>query len=502
MGKKRASKRHSAGSPAPAASAPDTSLLTMDETIGLLKTTRPTFYRWLRSGKLRGTRVGRQWRFAREEVDRFLKGHEPAVELPVDIAPLMEQLQAKLESVTGVRERAEASGSAVAQAAEQMIQLAAALRASDLHLDAQEGGAKLRLRVDGVLQLIATFDLRLLPAIVERWKTLASMDVREKAMPQDGRIVRSEMGLDLRVCVVPAYLGESLTARILSAKDVKLELDHIPLAAADRKRLDRALASPWGMIVVTGATGSGKTTTLLSCLRKLADEDVKVVSIEDPVEYLLPGVTQMRVNHRNGLTFESLQRAAFRTDPDVVMVGEVRNAESLKLCLMAALTGRMVLTTLHVDEAAGALRRMLDLGVEPFVIADGSRLVLAQQLVRRLCEACSVADEPGAEQLEEARRLCQTGGVALESLPRKYRRPVGCQACGQLGFRGRTIMAEALEMSPEVAAGLRANAPLKELRRIAVSQGMTTIATDGIRRAAEGEVFLPEVLSAASGIPY
>lgn len=273
---------------------PQPGLLTMDEAIAMLKTTRPTFYRWVRSGKLRGTKVGRQWRFTSGDVDRFLKGQEPQIDLPADIDPLIGELKSQLKGL-GIRNGVREDQGKTAQAVNLMIRLAMAMNATDIHIDPQESGVQLRLRVDGALHLVARFDLRLLPAIVERWKTMAAMDIREKSLPQDGRIVISVDGknTDLRVCCVPAYLGEAVVARLLCSENVRLDLDRLPYTPRDRQRLDRWLEAPWGIILITGPTGCGKTTTLYSCLLKVAHVRTKVVSIEDPVEYLLPGLTQI-----------------------------------------------------------------------------------------------------------------------------------------------------------------------------------------------------------------
>jgi excisionase family DNA binding protein len=481
--------------------APQTGLLTMDEAIALLKTTRPTFYRWVRAGKLRGTKVGRQWRFTAEDVDRFLKGQEPRIDLQADIDPLTDELTSRLKAL-GIRLGDEGPRDKVDRAIHLMIHLATAINASDIHIEPREGGVQLRLRVDGALHLIARFDLRLLPVVVERWKMMAAMDVREKALPQDGRTKVSVDGksLELVICCVPAFLGEAVTARLLPPESLHLDLNRLPYAPSDRQRIDRWLAAPWGVILITGPTGCGKTTTLYSCLLKVADIATKAVSIEDPVEYVLPGVTQVQVSTKAGLTFERALRSVLRTDPDIIMVGEIQNAEAMQLCLQAASTGHLVLTTLHVGEAAAALRRMLDLGCEPFLVADATKLIIAQRLVRQLCPQCSVEAAPSTDQLARAENLARVGGLNWQALPRHFRGPVGCDKCGRLGFRGRTVIAETLEVTPEIAAALRRKGTVEEIRAIAVGQGITTMAADGIRRAAEGQVSLAEVLSAVGSI--
>jgi type IV pilus assembly protein PilB len=482
---------------------PQSGLLTMDEAIAMLKTTRQTFYRWVRSGRLRGTKLGRQWRFTRGDVDRFLKGQEPQIALPANIDPLIGELKSQLKQLR-VHSETPADQGKTAQTVTLMIRLAMGMNASDIHIEPQEGGVLLRLRIDGALHLVTRFDSRLLPAIAERWKTMAAMDTREKSLPQDGRIIVSEAGknIDLRVCCVPAYLGESIVARLLCAANVRLDLDHLPYAPHDRQRLDRWLAAPWGIVLITGPTGCGKTTALYSCLLKLDGARTKIVSVEDPVEYVLPGVTQIRINAKAGLTFERALRSVFRTDPDVIMVGEIRNLETMELCIQAALTGHLVMTTLHTDEAASALGRMIDMGCEPFMAADAVKLIVAQRLVRQLCPDCSVESAPPPEQLARAEKLARAGGIGWDALPGKYRQAIGCGSCGKLGYRGRTLIAETLEMTPEIASALRRKATTEEIRTIAVGQGMTTMAADGIRRAAQGQVSLAEVLSTVGSINY
>ncbi len=486
-----------------ASAMPPSGLLTMDEAIAMLKTTRPTFYRWVRSGRLRGIKLGRQWRFTLGDVERFLKGQEPQIDLPADIDPLISELKSRLKGL-GVRIAATEDQGKTAQAVALMIRLAAAMNGSDIHIEPQEGGVQIRLRVDGALHPAARFDSRLLPAIVERWKTMAAMDTREKSVPQDGRILLAVEGknIDLRVSCVPAYLGESVVARLLCPGNVLLDLDRLPYAPNDRRRIDRWLGAPWGLILITGPIGCGKTTTIYSCVIKVADVGTKVLSIEDPVEYVLSGVTQISVNAKAGLTFERAMRSVLRMDPDVIVFGEIRGAEAMELCLQAALTGHLVMTTLHAEEAAAALRRMIDIGGEPFIVADAAKLIVAQRLVRRLCPDCSVESAPTPEQLARAEKLARTGGVGWDALPRKHRQAVGCGACGKLGYRGRTLMAETLEMTPEIASALRRKATTEEIRAIAVGQGMTTMAADGVRRAAEGQVALAEVLSTVGSINY
>ena len=483
-------------------------LIDMAEAIKLLKTTRPTFYRWLRSGKIKGMKLGRQWRFYREDIERFLKGEEPRVDLPADITPLIEALRKQVEAF-GARDLSPEDASDVERAVSLMIVLGAGMRASDIHISAHlaagsaESAAMVRCRVDGVLHRVASFDIRLLPAVVEQWKRMAAVDVHEKVLPQDGRVLikpsqaigtRGDDLLDLRVNFLPAVLGESVTARILDRSTVALKLERIDYAPKDREKLLRAIHSPWGVVLLTGPTGSGKTTVLYACINELDAEKLKIVTVEDPVEYFLEGAVQVSLREKEGMTFQRAVRAMLRSDPDVLLVGEVRNRETLYAVVQSALTGHLVMTTLHANDAAGGLVRMVDIGVDPFVVAEATSLVMSQRLVRLLCRHCSVEDKPDAHRLDLAAELARKGGLEWHSLEPTWRKAVGCEKCGHTGYRGRTVIAEMLEVTPEIGKALRAGASLDELRRIAVSQGMTTMATDGIRRAARGETTLDEVM--------
>jgi len=476
-------------------------LIDMNQAIEMLKTTRPTFYRWLRSGKIKGMKLGRQWRFYREEIERFLKGEAPKIELPADITPLVKTLRERAVEVCG-KDVSEGQND-VAAAVTLMIRLAYRMGASDIHIAPhmqQEGSvAILRLRVDGVLHVIAELDLRLLPAVVERWKTMASCNVNENKVPQDGRILVTIDGpqgktLDLRVCFLPACLGESVTIRLLDSSAVLLDLDKIDYAERDKEQLVRAIDAPWGMIIISGPTGSGKTTVLYACINHVSRPELKVMTIEDPVEYFLPWTIQVQVLSKQGLTFATGMRSVLRSDPDVIMVGEIRDQETATICQQAALTGHVVLTTLHADEAPRALNRLVEMGSDPFVVGDATKLIVAQRLVRKLCPHCSVEGMPPDNLLDRAAQIARSGGLGWDALPKEFRESVGCDKCGQTGFRGRNVIAEALEMSPEMGAALRRGASVEDLRTLAVGQGMVTMAADGVRRAAAGETTLAEVI--------
>jgi len=482
-------------------------VISMPEAIAILKTTQPTFYRWLRTGRLKGMKVGRQWRFYRDDIERVLKGESPIVELPGDIGPLISTLGERLKKA-GVKPPDREGETGVEKAVRYMIALGPVLNASDVHITSHLDPATskpvtvARYRIDGVLHQVAEIDPRLLPAIIEQWKRLSGCDVHDKERPQDGRMIvspsllgiKGDGNVDTRVSFIPTGLGESLTARFLLAVTAAFDLRRIDYATSDRERILRALRLPWGLILITGPTGCGKTTVLYSCINELARPEIKILTIEDPVEYYLPWATQIAVREQAGVTIERAMRAALRSDPDVIMVGEIRNAEILNIVNAAALTGHMVLSTLHTDDAAGALRRMVEMGSDAFVVADATKLVVAQRLIRKLCPHCSVEGTPAATQLDLAAEAARKGGLNWRTLEPRWRKPVGCDKCSMTGYKGRNVIAEVLEMTPEIGRALRSNASLDELRAIAVSQGMTTMAADGIRRAASGETTLDEAM--------
>jgi general secretion pathway protein E len=519
MPRPRAKTRRRDKKPAPAPRKPaeplPAGLMDMDEAIALLKTTRPTFYRWLRNGRVKGMKVGRQWRFHRDDLERFLHGEEPRIDLPANIDPLIEALQQRL-TAAGVKdgdapwgdEDSWAGDERVARAVRMMVRLAMAMRTSDLHIEpaAQEGGRRsvlLRYRIDGVLHTLAEADMRLLPALIAQWKRLAACNPAESTMPQDGRVFvnmqSADLRVDLRVCFIPTTLGETATIRIfVGLQSYTFDLEVLGYAPADLQRIKHALASRWGLVVCTGPAGCAKTTTLYSCLSSLASPARKIMTVEDPVEVILPGITQVQADPKANLTYARAVRSILRSAPDVIMVNEMRDEETLQACLQAALTANLVLTTMHSDTAAAALTRMVNMGAQAYTVSDATRLVIAQRLPRLLCRHCSRPGLPTRERLEEARERGRVGGINLDALAPQFRTPAGCDRCGQTGYRGRTIIAETLRVTDRIAAALRREDCTEQLlTAIAVEEGMTTLAADAIRRAAAGETSLEEALHVA-----
>ncbi|MFC1743252.1 ATPase, T2SS/T4P/T4SS family [Candidatus Riflebacteria bacterium] len=508
MKKKEAGEKKTRGRAKPGDSAEqERQLIDMKEAIALLKTTRATFYRWLRSGKFKGMKLGRQWRFYKDDIERFLAGASPRIDLPADISPLEKLLCDEV----GIQksEQLFTDESRTGRVVSLMLYLGALMRASDIHLDSFGDYGSLRFRVDGILREIARIDYRLLPALIEQWKVKAGCDIHEKAQPQDGRILFTfpqkketekdkekdvEKHLDMRVCFLPAGQGESVIARILDSSSVCLELERIDYAENDRKRLLTAIKEPWGLVVVSGPTGSGKTTVLYCCISELNKPEVKLLSVEDPIEYFIKGVIQVQINRKAGLTYTRGIRAIMRSDPDVIMIGQVMDLEALQIAQRAAMTGHLVLTTMHTDEAASALERMVNMGCDPFVIGDATKLILAQRLVRKLCQFCSIKEQPEPDKLDFAFRALRSCGLNWSSIPQNFKKMVGCPKCAGLGYRGRTVVAETLVITPQIGKAIRKGASVEKIRAIAIEQGMTSMTADGVRRAFKGETTLEEIL--------
>lgn len=485
-----------------------TGLLDLDQAIIRLGTSRPTFYRWLRSGRLKGLKVGRQWRFRAADLEAFVQGESGRSALTADITPLLEGLAQRLEAAGQPAGPPNPAADPAAVAVERMIHLGLVLRADELHLEPQPvgpAGAQLRLRyrIDGRLALPVAADLRLLPALVEQWKRLAGCDLHEHGLPQDGRVVLPAAEgepYDLRVSFLPAAGGEALCARYRrNGADLIIPLDRLPFGAADRAILDAALTQPWGMIVCTGPVGSGLTTTMYACLERLATPEAKVMSVEDPIDVLLPGVTQVAANPRLGLTSAHILRSFLRSSPDAIMVGQVRDRETLLVAAQCAQENAMVLLRLHAEDAAAGLVRLAELGGDVIRESEAVRLVVGQRLVRKLCPHCSVPCPVAPEQIEAAVRAAPGCDAAALRCATGWRRAVGCSRCAQIGHRGRTMVSEMLRVTPEITAALRRGAASDELRAIAVGQGMVSLVATGVQRAAAGEISLDEALRCRMG---
>jgi general secretion pathway protein E len=385
-----------------------------------------------------------------------------------------------------------ASGAPVVRAVNDLLEKAVELRASDIHIEPFRNGLTVRMRVDGLLRGVPAPVDALPQALISRIKILAGLNIAERRLPQDGaarqRIGRSDV--DIRVATMPTQHGESAVLRLLQQDRGLLDVARLGLSASDEKTLQRLLALPHGMIVITGPTGSGKTTTLATMLSLLNDPSRKILTIEDPVEYEIPGVNQSQVKSAIGLTFATAMRAFVRQDPDVIMVGEVRDAETASIAVHAALTGHLVLTTLHTESAAAAIPRLLDLGVEGFLLKSTLRAVIAQRLVRVLCDRCKVRRTLGSEHISADPRYDALGFKIGDSV---YE-PVGCERCGGIGYRGRNGIFETLELKGEAYELVGPQSDAHKIDLAARRSGMITMVEDAVAKCRAGVTSTAEVL--------
>ncbi|MDH5333871.1 MAG: ATPase, T2SS/T4P/T4SS family, partial [Thermoleophilia bacterium] len=357
------------------------------------------------------------------------------------------------------------------------------LGASDIHFTPQSRRLHVRARIDGVLREIASVGASQAAAISSRLKVMGGLDIAERRAPQDGRVTikRGEQTVDVRVAVLPTTHGEKTTLRILNQRDAPASLDDLEMWARSRRALEHAILQPFGSVVVCGPTGSGKTTTLYACLQVLNTPDRSLVTIEDPVEYRASGLDQIEVNPRAGLTFASGLRTVLRSDPDVLLVGEIRDEETAHIAFRAAMTGHLVLTTLHAQTAAAAIQRLTDMNVDRGIIATSINCIVGQRLVRRLCQQCA---EPYTPDERELRAIGSGADLTLY-------RALGCGACSDTGFRGRVPLFEVMPITDEIAALV--GAPTREIEAMAVQQGMFTLREDGVRLSIAGITSLDEV---------
>jgi len=372
----------------------------------------------------------------------------------------------------------------------QILTEAIELRATDVHIEPFEDQLRLRYRIDGVLQHSNVPDSvrRFHPAIVSRIKILSHLDIAEKRLPQDCRIKLKISGreIDVRVSIIPMIHGEAVVLRILDRGDALLGTEHLGMAARDREHFDRILDMPHGIVLVTGPTGSGKTTTLYAALSKINDIERKIITVEDPVEYQLKGVNQIQVSTKTGLTFAAGLRAILRHDPDVVLVGEIRDHETAEIAVQASLTGHLVFSTLHTNDAPGAATRLIDMGIEPYLVASSMEVVVAQRLVRVICNQCK-HEIPDSE----TRKIRQEFG---DLVPPMLYQGAGCRNCHGTGFRGRQGIFEVMAVTDEVRSLILERAPAHHIRKVAVSQGMKSLREDGWRIVHEGRTTVEEVI--------
>jgi general secretion pathway protein E/type IV pilus assembly protein PilB len=358
--------------------------------------------------------------------------------------------------------------------------------ASDIHLESCAGNTRVRCRIDGVLRTVRTIEGSRSPAISSRIKIMANLNILERRQPQDGRITVSlgNERVDLRVSIVPAAGGESIVLRILGRKNAAV-LEELGFTGPQLETMEKLIKIPHGLILITGPTGSGKTTTLNAVLKRLVSDTLKIITIEDPVEFVLDGVNQIQINEQTGMSFETLLRRVLRQDPNVIMIGEIRDTPTAEIALRSALTGHLVLSTLHTNDAASVIPRLVNMGVEPYLIASVLRGAAAQRLVRRICPECKESRKPGAEE----QRFLDAAGVQADLL--YYGR--GCAACGHTGFAGRIIAAELFESDSALEELIMKREPAAALAAYLKRRGMKSLLREGLEKAAAGITTIEEV---------
>ena len=385
---------------------------------------------------------------------------------------------------------AEASATPIIRFVDLILYQAIQDRASDIHFEPFENEFKIRYRVDGALYEMAPPPRHLAPPVISRVKVMASMNIAERRLPQDGRIQKNIAGrnVDLRVSTLPTQFGESVVLRVLDRSTVNLDLEMLGMPKYVGDYILEVIERPNGIFIVTGPTGSGKTTTLYSCLRKINTLDSKLLTAEEPVEYDLEGIVQVPVNENIGLTFARVLRAFLRQDPDRIMVGETRDLETAQIAIQASLTGHLVFTTLHTNDAPGAITRLIDMGVEPFLISSTLEAILGQRLLRSICLNCRTSYEPNTNTLDQL-------GLGRRDLgDKKFYYGKGCDACNQTGYKGRKGIYELMRISDPLRELINERAPTVTLKQKAIELGMITLRQDGLRSVFDGDTTVEEVL--------
>ena len=386
----------------------------------------------------------------------------------------------------------------IAKIVSYLLEYAVKSRASDVHLEPQEQKTRVRYRIDGVLHEKLALPKNVHASVVSRIKILSNMKIDERRVPQDGRFnfKLKDEEVDLRISTLPTIFGEKVVMRLLKKTGGILSLHDLGLRGLALKNLENAITKPYGIILVTGPTGSGKTTTLYSILSKINSIKVNIVTLEDPVEYQLPGISQVQVNSQAGLTFANGLRSFLRQDPDIILVGEIRDAETAQLAIHAALTGHLVFSTLHTNDASGALPRLLDMGAEPFLVASCLHSVVGQRICRRICPSCKESFDPIEKTIPDMKKIL--GNLFPENKkPIKLFKGKGCNECNKTGYLGRLGIFEVLPINDKIEKLILEKAPSSKIEEAAISGGMITMKQDGYLKALEGLTTIEEVLRVA-----
>ncbi len=420
------------------------------------------------------------------KVGQVYRAEEELHDLTSDLSANAEGAPEDLADLTEVADEAP-----VVRFVNLLIHQAISDRASDIHIEPTERELRVRYRIDGVLVDAHRAPKNIHGGVVSRLKIMAEMNIAERRVPQDGRLSLTHQGrrIDLRVASLPTVWGEKVVARILDNSTTRLGLADLGFSDANLERYRSSFTKPYGMILATGPTGSGKSTTLYATLNQLNRPEINVITVEDPVEYRLPGINQVQVNQKAGLTFAGALRSILRSDPDIVLIGEIRDHETAQIAVEAALTGHLVLSTLHTNDAPSAVTRLVEMGIEPFLVGSALDAVLAQRLCRVLCTHCKEAYQPEAEDLRRAGFPAPSDGAELI-----LHRPVGCARCTHTGYRGRMALHEVMTVSEDVARLAVARAATDEIARTAHDRGMVGLRDDGWAKVTRGLTSIEEVL--------
>ena len=410
------------------------------------------------------------------------------MELNESVSSLIAQIRQEISS-TSTDDGGESSG--ILRLIETILKTAISSRASDIHIESSEKNCIVRCRIDGMLAEIFVLDKDIYPPLVSRLKMLSNLDIAEHRKPQDGRFSVQVLGrdYDFRISTLPVIHGESVVMRILDKSKAIIKLSELGMLEDNLAKFSRLTRTPYGMILVTGPTGSGKTTTLYAALNDIKSVEKKMITVEDPVEYQMDMIQQVHVNEKAGLTFASSLRSILRQDPDIVMIGEIRDQETLRIAIQAALTGHLVFSTLHTNDAISAVARVVEMGIEPYLVSGSLIGVEAQRLVRKLCPHCKQKITLTPMQLDHIIHLIPDDFT--------FYAPVGCEKCSQTGYLGREMISEILPISDKISSLIAKNATKEELTNTALAEGFKDFFTDGIRRAAMGITSIPEVYRVA-----
>ncbi|MAY97039.1 MAG: type II secretion system protein GspE [Nocardioides sp.] len=438
--------------------------------------------------------TGQRVRFAlarsseiQQRLNQTYRAEGELADLSIDLSHDVEEVDDDLDTFTEVAEDAP-----VVRFVNLLIPQAIADKASDIHLEPTEKDLRVRYRIDGVLRDAHRAPRSILGGVVSRLKIMADMDIAERRIPQDGRLSVSHLGqtIDLRVATLPTVWGEKVVARVLDNSNTRLGLADLGFSPGNFTRFEASYTKPYGMILVTGPTGSGKSTTLYATLNILNQQHVNVITVEDPVEYRLPGINQVQTNPKAGLTFASALRSILRSDPDIVLIGEIRDHETANIAVEAALTGHLVLSTLHTNDAPSAVTRLVEMGIEPFLVGSALDCVVAQRLCRSLCERCKEAYVPGAEELALVGFPAEPG----EADELVLHRPKGCSTCGGTGYRGRMALHEVMPIDEQLEKLTVRRSSADEITRAAREGGMSSLREDGWLKVRNGRTSIEEVL--------